>query len=74
MVLNIHETTRAVRAAVEKAEEQAHQMVHGVYLGIRGSHLKSFNNKGAYNIARTDKEITEEDVRAVIEIAKAIQI
>jgi cell division protein FtsA len=74
VVLNISETARAVRQAVEKAEEQAQQMVHGVYLGVRGNHLQSFNNRGAYNIARTDKEITAEDVRAVIENAKAIPI
>lgn len=74
VVLNINETARAVRAAVEKAEEEAKQMVHGVYLGVRGSHLQSFNNRGAYNIARSDKEITAEDVRAVMENAKAIPI
>jgi len=73
-VLNIHETARAVRAAVEKAEEQAQQLVHGVYLGVRGKHLQAFNNRGAYNIARTDKEITQDDVQAVIETAKAIPI
>ena len=74
VVLNIHETARAVRAAVEKAEEEAQQMVHGVYLGVRGSHLQSFNNRGAINIARTDKEITAEDVAAVIDTAKAVPI
>ncbi|MFA5138913.1 MAG: cell division protein FtsA [Elusimicrobiota bacterium] len=72
VVVNINETARAVRLAVEKAEEDAKQMVHGLHLGIRGSHLQSFNNHGAYNIARTDKEITADDVRAVIETAKAI--
>lgn len=74
VVLNISETARAVRRAVELAEEQAQQMVHGVYLGVRGPHLQSFNNRGAYNIARTDKEITAEDVRAVIENAKAVPL
>ncbi len=47
VVLNISETARAVRAAVEKAEEEAKQMVNGVYLGVRGNHLQSFNNRGA---------------------------
>ncbi|OIO07642.1 MAG: cell division protein FtsA [Elusimicrobia bacterium CG1_02_63_36] len=74
VVLNIHETARAIRAAVEKAEEQAGQMVHGLYIGVRGDHIQSFNNSGNYNIARTDKEITAEDVRGVIEHAKAIPI
>ncbi|PCI36561.1 MAG: cell division protein FtsA [Elusimicrobia bacterium] len=74
VVLNIHETARAIRTVVEKAEEQAGQMVHGLYLGVRGNHIQSFNNGGNYSIARTDKEITAEDVRGVIEHAKAIPI
>ncbi|MFA6029234.1 MAG: cell division protein FtsA [Elusimicrobiota bacterium] len=75
VVINIKETAHAIRQAVEKAEaESAGSVVQGVYLGVRGKHLESYNNRGAYNIARTDKEITAEDVRAVIENAKAIPI
>lgn len=75
VVINIQDAARSIRQAVEKAEEQAGgAMVHGVYLGVRGAHLESFNNRGAYNIARTDKEITTEDVNAVVENAKAIPI
>jgi cell division protein FtsA len=74
VVLNIAEAARAVRMAVERAEEESKQMVQDVFLGVRGAHLQCFNNRGAYNIARTDKEITDDDVRAVIENAKAIPI
>ena len=74
IVLNIAETARSIRQAVEKAEEEAKQLVQGVYLGVRGKHLESANNRGAYNIARTDKEITQEDVKAVIGNAMAISI
>ena len=34
VVVNINETARAVRLAVEKAEQDAEQMVHGLHLGI----------------------------------------
>lgn len=74
VVVNIQDAARSIRQAVEKAEAQAGEMVHNIYLGVRGTHLESFNNRGAYNIARTDKEITSEDVSAVIENAKAIPI
>ncbi|MBI3549481.1 MAG: cell division protein FtsA [Elusimicrobia bacterium] len=74
VVLNIAETARAIQHAVEQAEELAKQDVTGLYLGVRGKHLQSFNNRGAYNIARTDKQITPEDVAAVIDNAKAIPI
>jgi cell division protein FtsA len=48
--------------------------VSSVWLGVRGSHLQSFNNRGAYNIARTDREITADDVAAVVSSARAIPL
>lgn len=74
VVVNISETARSITQAMEEAEEKAKEVVGEVYLGVRGAHLQSFNNRGAYNIARTDKEITAEDVANVIENAKAIPI
>jgi cell division protein FtsA len=74
VVLNIPETARSIRRAVEKAEEQAKREVRGVYLGVRGKHLEGANSHGGYNIARTDKEITSEDAKAVVDNARAISI
>ncbi|MBI5882816.1 MAG: cell division protein FtsA [Elusimicrobia bacterium] len=75
VVVNIPETARAVTRVVEEAEASAGKpLVTGLYLGMRGAHLQSFNNKGAFNIARTDKEITAEDVNSVVANAKAIPI
>ncbi len=74
VVINIQETARAVTRAVEEAEAAAGVTVTGLYLGVRGTHLQSFNNRGAFNIARTDKEITPDDVSAVVGNAKAIPL
>jgi len=74
VVVNIAETARSVSIAIEEAEAAAKVEVKDVVLGVRGAHLQSFNNRGAINIARTDKEITAEDVQNVIENAKAVPI
>ncbi len=74
VVVDIPETSNAIVDAMEQAEEKIGDTVGEVYLGIRGYHIESFNNRGAYNIARTDKEISAEDVESVIENAKAIKI
>ncbi|MFC1522514.1 cell division protein FtsA [Elusimicrobiota bacterium] len=90
VVVNIPETARAIAQAVELCEEKASIVsgkggkgagkssdfppVEELTLSVRGKHFESFNNKGAYNIARTDKEITTADVESVIEIAKAVPI
>ncbi|MCX5792294.1 MAG: cell division protein FtsA [Elusimicrobia bacterium] len=74
VVVNIEETARAIEHAMDAAESKANEVVGEVYLGVRGSHIQAFDNKGGYNIARTDKEITGEDVSNVIESAKTVPL
>ena len=74
VVVNIEETARAIENAMDAAESKANEVVSEVYLGVRGSHIQAFDNKGGYNIARTDKEITGEDVSNVIESAKTVPL
>ncbi|NNN04364.1 MAG: cell division protein FtsA, partial [Elusimicrobia bacterium] len=47
VVINIVETTLAIARAVEEAEAAAQATVSSVWLGVRGAHLQSFNNRGA---------------------------
>lgn len=74
VVINIDETARAVTRICEEAEDQAKEMVKDLSIAIRGTHLQTFNNHGALNIARTDKEITAEDVEKAIESAQAVHM
>lgn len=72
VVVNIEETAQAVAACVEHAEAEAKVAVTEVFLGVRGAHIQSLNNRGAFNIARTDKEVTAADIQSVISNAKAV--
>ncbi len=76
VVINITETASAITRVVEEAEEMAGMKgaVREVLIGVRGSHIQTFNHHGAMNIARTDKEITVEDRDQVIENTKAVPI
>jgi len=74
VVVNIGETANGIKRAIEEAEEKTDEVIHSVYLGLRGSHIETVNNRGVVSISRTDKEITNEDVLNVIDNAKAIQI
>jgi cell division protein FtsA len=74
VVINILEAASAVTRAVEEAESLVNATVSSVWLGVRGAHLQSFNNRGAYNIARTDREITADDVSSVVSSARAIPL
>ncbi len=74
VVIDIYDAASAVTRAVEEAESSVKATVSSVWLGVRGSHLQSFNNRGAYNIARTDREITADDVNSVVSSARAIPL
>src|SRR5229473_3656584 len=74
VVINIDETARAVTRICEEAEEAAKEMVKDVTIAVRGTHLQTFNNHGALNIARTDKEITADDVDKASESAQAVHL
>lgn len=74
VVINIDETALAITQVVEAAEEMAKETVRDLIIGIRGPHIQTFNHHGAINIARTDKEITPDDVSSVIESTKAVPI
>jgi len=72
VVINIDSTVDAIRKAVKEAENMAGIKISSAYVGIAGTHIKSFNSSGV--VAVKDKEITEQDVQRVIEAAQAIVI
>ena len=72
VVVNIEETAEAIAICIERAEAQTKTKVSDVFLGVRGVHIQSLNNRGAFNIARSDKEVTAADVQSVIANAKAV--
>ena len=74
VVINLQDTSHAVQKAIEQLEEQSESTIRQIYLGIRGSHIDSANQRGAISISRTDKEITAEDISGAIENAKTIRL
>lgn len=63
-----------IRLAIAEAEQMADVEIRSVYLGVTGSHVRSFNNRGRHNIPSVDRSIAEEDVQDVVRNAKAINL
>ncbi len=74
VVVDVEGTVRAIREAVDKAESMAQVRIRGVYLGVAGTHVQSFNNRGVIAITREDKEIGEEDVERALEAARVLTV
>ena len=74
VVINIEETVAAIGQVIEDLERQTNASIKSVYIGIKGSHIEGFNHQGAIGISRTDKEITADDVRRVMDSAQAVPL
>lgn len=72
VVINIESTVAAIRKAVEEAELMAGCEIKSVYAGIAGGHIRGFNSQGI--IAIKNREVSSDDVKRVIDAAKAVAI
>lgn len=74
VVVNLEAAVEAIKKSVAEAETMAGCEVEEVYVGLAGSHIKSFNSRGVTPISARSREINGEDVRRVIETARAIAL
>lgn len=74
VVVNLDKTIRSIQSAVAEAEQMAGVDVKEVYAGIAGDHIRSINGRGVVAVAGPDNEITQADVRRVIDAAKAVAL
>jgi len=72
VVINIDSTVQSIRKAIEEAELMAGCEIKSVFAGIAGGHIKGINSQGV--IAIKNREVAADDVKRVIEAAKAIAI
>ncbi|MDQ7033029.1 MAG: cell division protein FtsA [Desulfonauticus sp.] len=72
VVVNIDQTVKSIKRAIEDAELMSGQEIRSVYTGIAGSHIKGFNSHGV--IAVKGGEVTAKDIERVIDAAKAVAI
>lgn len=74
VVINIRNTIKSIKKAIEDAELMSGHKITRVYAGIAGDHIRSINSKGVIAVGSKDKIITEDDVIRVIDAAKAIAL
>lgn len=72
VVVDIDSTVDSIKRAVEEAELMADCEITSVYAGIAGGHINGFNSHGI--VAVKDREVSDNDVRRVIDAAKAVAI
>jgi cell division protein FtsA len=74
VVLNIDETVSAIQTVVTEIQQKTGLKLSEVFVGIAGQHIKSLKNRGYINRDSYDAEITNDDVKRLIEDAHKIPI
>lgn len=72
VVIDIEATANSIKKTIFDLEEQTGISARAVYIGIAGSHIKSFSSYGAVGIK--GKEVTSEDVERAIDSASAVYV
>ncbi len=74
VVNSIEDTASSISACLEKAERLIGIPVSSVWVGINGPNLKCEKSRGVVAVARSDNEITEDDMERAIEAAQALSV
>jgi cell division protein FtsA len=73
-IINPEQVEEDLRTAMFEAEQMADVEIRSVYLGVSGSHIRGFNNRGVHPVVSADREISPDDVEDVVKNAKAINL
>jgi cell division protein FtsA len=73
-VVNIEQTVRSITDAVDKAERLSGWKIDKAFVGVGGSAVESLNSTGQVAVTAHDREITRDDIRRAIEVARAVAI
>jgi cell division protein FtsA len=69
-ILNSADVTKGLRNAIDQAEKSSKIKIKRAYVSIGGIGISGIMSKGSVMISKADSEITELDVRNVLEVAE----
>ncbi|HUS59855.1 MAG TPA: cell division protein FtsA [Nevskiaceae bacterium] len=73
-IVDIEEASETVVQSVEAAERMAGYNLNRAFVAVNGAHINSQNSKGVVAVAEPEGEITQEDVKRVIDAAQAVSL
>lgn len=73
-IVDFETANKCIREALVDAEEKSDVTIKSITLGISGSHIQSFNNRGALILPEDRDEIDEGDYEAVASSARDVSL
>jgi len=74
MIVDIDKATTSIEASIEKAERMAGHRIKEAFVTVGGPHIESINSHGIVAISNPLVEVVDDDVKRVIEAARAISL
>ncbi len=74
LIVNLDAAVSSIRRAVEEAEGAAGVPVEAALVGLGGSHVRGVNNRGGLALGQRGREVQRDDIRRVVEAARAIPL
>src|SRR5207253_8939701 len=74
VVVNIDDAVNAITTSVEKAERLSGYRIGTAFVGVAGRHISSLNSRGVVAVARSDHEITRNDIARAVEADQSVAI
>ncbi|MFA5021700.1 MAG: cell division protein FtsA [Patescibacteria group bacterium] len=72
IISSIEDAVSSISACLEKAERMVGVPIDSAWVGISGSHIISQESRGVVAVARSDGEISEDDIERAIEAARTV--
>ena len=73
-IVDIDETVRSIRMAIEQAERMIGMSIQNVIVGVSGNHVQLLPCHGVVAVSSSDREIGEEDIHRVIDAAQVFSL
>lgn len=73
-IVNIEDAVTAITSSVEAAERMAGFNLTSAYISVDGAHIGSQNSQGVVAVSEPHGEINADDVRRVLDAARAISL
>jgi cell division protein FtsA len=73
-IVDIDETVRSIKRAVEQAERMIGMSIENVIVGVSGNHIQLQPCHGVVAVSSPDREIGEEDIGRVIDAAQVFSL
>jgi len=72
IINSIEDAVSSISACLEKAERMVGVPIQNAWVGISGGHIISQESRGVVAVARSDGEISEDDIERSIEAARTV--